>query len=366
MDKSEGEPQSPPPLTVPLPNLSKLSIFPTDEQDMDLDGDETVVNLFLPSSPTPGGQDGLGLEPLPVSTPAQGQRKDPVWIVKRTMRAPTDPPFMQASTRGMANSTLSRTPQLSKNLTHTPRPVGGFPAVHMSTPPWYNLLPDQREHFDAYPELKVWVRDWQASKDADIMMTSDKLKELVTRMTGEKPRLSTLQPEKDIISKKRTKRHKPPYHFLVSDISERARDTLLAYPIISTPGASAYFLPYNPLTPSFLCTVEGFSLSIRTPEAVAESEEIATQIVQRTLEENKIVVTALKNKLIDDATSQHNMDPATDIIRTLEVHLVRGKEAVDRSATARPRKPLWNIFFKQSPPHGMDKLLYVSAADPRD
>ncbi|KAH0582653.1 hypothetical protein H2248_010574, partial [Termitomyces sp. 'cryptogamus'] len=163
---------------------------------------------------------------------------------------------------GQCGDDLSGPQKLPKSPTYTPRPVSGFLAIHLSTLPWYNLLPNQQEGFNSYPEPKVWVRDWQASKDTDIMMTSNKLKELVKQMTRERPKLSTLQSEKDVILKKCNKKRKPPYHFLISSISEKAQQILLANPIISTPGASTFFLPYIPPIPHLLCTIEEFSLSI--------------------------------------------------------------------------------------------------------
>ncbi|KAG6874526.1 hypothetical protein C0992_007639 [Termitomyces sp. T32_za158] len=245
---------------------------------------------------------------------------------------------------------MSTPPQLPRNLTRTSTPVGGFPSVHLSTPPWFNLLPEQRDIFESYPDPKLWVRDWQGSNAADLMTTSERLKELIRGMTGERAKLSTPQQEKEIISKRRFDRHKPPYHFLISGISERAYNIMIAHPIISTPGTSAFFLPYNPPTPSFLCSIEGFTLSIKTPEAVIESEDTAMEIVRKTLVENELTVAFIKSKLTNDITSQHNHDPATELIRTLKVKLGAGEESVDRSLTSKPRKPVWNLFFRQSPP----------------
>lgn len=54
-------------------------------------------------------------------------------------------------------------------------------------PPWFNLLPKQKSNFDTYPDLKVWIWDWQASKEADLMQASDNLiREFIFCMTGER------------------------------------------------------------------------------------------------------------------------------------------------------------------------------------
>lgn len=140
-------------------------------------------------------------------------------------------------------------PQLLKSLLQTPILVGGFPIIHLSTPPWFNLLPNQCAFFDTYPEPKLWIQDWRVSKDMDLMATSDRLKELILHMTEKWAKLSTPQPEKEIIVKYRKDKNKPPYHFLIFSISARANNIFLAHPIISTSETSAFILPYNPPLP---------------------------------------------------------------------------------------------------------------------
>ncbi|KAG6895223.1 hypothetical protein C0992_002505 [Termitomyces sp. T32_za158] len=334
-EREEGE-VSPAPLQVPPPpNFARLTISTEDTQDMDLDEEDTLVEPQYLSSPSPSGHFRASPSPQRPNTPPQGGRSDPPWIIRRS---------------GNQTNKTSTPPQLPKNLSRTPTPVGGFPDVHLSTPPWFNLLPEQRNFFESYQGPKLWVREWQGSNAADLMTASEKLKELIRGMTSERAKLSTPQQEKELVSKRRFDRHKPPYHFLVSGISERAYEIIIANPIISTPGTSAFFLPYNPPTPVFLCSIEGFTLGIRTKDAINESEDIATTIVRKTLSESEPTVAFIKSKLLDDDTSQHNHDPALEIIRTLEVRLGKGEETVDRSATSKPRKPLWNIFFQHTPP----------------
>lgn len=166
------------------------------------------------------------------------------------------------------------------------------------------------------------------------------LRELIEKMTGKKSKLSTLQPEKDINSKKQNKRHKPPYHFLISDVTKKAMDVMSAYPIISTPKVSAFFLAYTSPTPRFLCIIEGFILSICTPVAITELEGSEALIIQKTLVKSETMVTLLKSKLIDNDALQHNLDPAASILCALKVYLVKNEDTIDHSATARLRKPL--------------------------
>ncbi|KAG6897316.1 hypothetical protein C0992_002492 [Termitomyces sp. T32_za158] len=332
MDESDEDTySSPAPLAIPPPpSMESLTI--SNSTPHDTDGDSTMVNRTPPSSIAAG-------TPLPPDpeTPTPGGRPDPPWIIRRTLRPPADPPFTQLSDRATPSP---GNPRLPKSLIRTPMPVGGFPAIHLSTPPWFNLLPEQRTMFDTYPEPKLWIREWQASNATDQMVTCDKLKELLLRMTRERAKLSTPQQEKKI----------PPFHFLISSISERAGNILAAHTTISTPEVSAFILPYSPPLPLFLCTLEGFTLSIRSQEAVLEAEECATAIVRKTLLENEDIIALLKSKLINDTTSQYNLEPATNIISALEVLLVKGEDAVDRAAQNRPRKPLWNVFFKRPPP----------------
>ncbi|KAG6895326.1 hypothetical protein C0992_001920 [Termitomyces sp. T32_za158] len=231
-----------------------------DVRTPDTDGDTTMIDNSPPNSPVRSAEGEAPSSPTP-QTPTPGARHDPVWIVKRTKKTPGDPPFTQP-TNSRDTNPIPQPPKLPKSLKYTPTPVGGFPEINLSTPPWFNLLPDQRAVFETYPEPKLWIRDWQASKDTDMMATSDRLKELLWCMMGERIKLSTPQPEKEIIVKYRKDKQKPPYHFLISGISTKANDVLGAYAIISTPETTAFILPYCPPLPRFLCSIEGFTLSI--------------------------------------------------------------------------------------------------------
>ena len=123
----------------------------------------------------------------------------------------------------------------------------------------------------------------------------------------------------------------------------------MANPVISTPKASEFMLPYTPALPHFLCTIEGFTMSIQDKEAIVVAEEVVTNIVQKTFETNKTLIMLIKSHLINNKTSQHNPDPVRDIIRALEVELTRGEDTVEQSATTYLKKPRWNIFKLTSP-----------------
>lgn len=170
------------------------------------------------------------------------------------------------------------------------------------------------------------------------MATSNHLKELIAHMTREQVKSSTLQPENKFIIKSRRDKQKPPYHFLISDLSTRANTILLANPIILTPETSAFILSYNPPLLFFLCTLESFMLSIQNKEAIAEAEEMVTTITRKALSKDKALVALVKGRLTKDPTSQYNLDPAIDIIMALKVRLVREEEVVDHATLYRPRK----------------------------
>lgn len=73
------------------------------------------------------------------------------------------------------------------------------------------------------------MRDWQASQEVDLITTSEKLRGLILVMTGERAQLSMPQKGKELYTKRRNDQYKPPYHHLVSDISQRAYDILMAH-----------------------------------------------------------------------------------------------------------------------------------------
>lgn len=347
MDESEGDIYSSPPATIPLPNL--LGAVETADQPSDHDGDTTMVNA-TPDAYTPHHLDESVPHGGTPGTPTPGTRNDPPWIVRRTKKLTEDPPPTQEEQIQLDPPMPTADLNLPDNLIRTPTPIGGFPEIHLTTPPWFNLLPAQKDHFETYPEPKLWIRDWQASKEADLMDTSDKLKDLISRMTGERAKLSTPQQEKDISTRRRNERQNPPFHFLVSDITEGAQGILLSNPIISTPEASAFIVPYHPPVPRFLCTIEGFTLSIRSPEAISDSETEVTRIVKRTLSENEAAVALLKSKIQNDETSQHNMEPALGIIETIDARLAKDEDTIQRTMRIGAKRALWNLLFRQAPP----------------
>ncbi|KAH0590080.1 hypothetical protein H2248_000256 [Termitomyces sp. 'cryptogamus'] len=169
-------------------------------------------------------------------------------------------------------------------------------------------------------------------------------------MTGEKAKLLSPQQEKDIASNKRRERQKPPYHFLVSGISEQAYAVILNNPIISMVEATAFFLPYSPAVPRFLCTIEGFTLSIKDADAIWESEDKVTRIVRDSLLSNDAFIALLKSKLIGDTTLIHNMELATSIISTLVIHFSKLEVLANAHVRLMPTKPLWNIYSRDDLP----------------
>ncbi|KAH0589178.1 hypothetical protein J132_09037 [Termitomyces sp. J132] len=312
-----------------------------------------MVDSPPPPSPSPTGR---GDTHMPQANPTR--RADPPWTVERTIRSPpashqdpaTTPPPSQPMISQDVSQLSNLQPRLPISLIRSPRPAGGFPAIHLSTPPWYNLQPDQRAHFDLYPEPKFWVRGWQGSKKVDLVIASEDLKGLILRMTGEKAKLLSPQQEKDIASNKRGECQKPPYHFLVSRISEQAYAVILNNPIISMAEATAFFLPYSPAVPRFLCTIEGFTLSVKDADAIWESEDEVTCIVRDSLLSNDAFIALLKSKLIGDTTLIHNMKPATSIISTLAIHFSKPEVLANAHVRLTPTKPLWNIYSRDDLP----------------
>lgn len=221
-------------------------------------------------------------------------------------------------------------PQLPHNLVHMPILSRGFPAVYLSTSLWYNIHPEQRAHFDLYPQPKLWARVWQGSKMANLVLINEDLRSLILKMTGERAKLSSLQQEKNIATNKRGERQKPPYHFLVSRISEQAYRIIANNPIISTSETTAFFLTYIPAAPCFLCTIEGFTLSVKDQKSIQESEEEVMRIVKNILSTNDMFIALLKSKLVDDITLQHNMNPVTDMIMHIEVRFSKPEDLVNK------------------------------------
>lgn len=132
-------------MVSPPPNLSQLNLLSDREQDMDLNEDITVVNSQLPSSLTPSGEHDQQQQ-ITGETSTKDCKADSAWIVQCTKRIPANPLFTQSSLAGQKTTEIDNSSQLPKKLTHTSALLGSFLLIYLSTPPWFNLLPEQREH----------------------------------------------------------------------------------------------------------------------------------------------------------------------------------------------------------------------------
>ncbi|KAG6862726.1 hypothetical protein C0993_001809, partial [Termitomyces sp. T159_Od127] len=103
---------------------------------------------------------------------------------------------------------------------------------------------------------------------------------------------------------------------------------------------TAFILPFNPPVPQFLCIVEGFTLSIRTPKAINEFKEEAPCIITMTLLGNEEIIAFIKSKIIGNDTSQHNLDPAKEMITLIEVKLIKGDETTTWAVKFGAKKPM--------------------------
>lgn len=79
MDKSDGKLQSQLPPNVPLLlNLSGMTILSEGVQDMDLNGDKTLINTYVPSSLSSMDSPDRELTPQPFITPVHKKKMDSI------------------------------------------------------------------------------------------------------------------------------------------------------------------------------------------------------------------------------------------------------------------------------------------------
>lgn len=179
---------------------------------------------------------------------------------------------------------------------------------------------------------------------ADLVATSKDITILITKITGERAKLSSSQQKKDLAMNKRSEHQKPPYHFLVTSVTTTAYNVIINNPIISTAKATAFFLPYSLLVSKFLCTIKGFILSVKDMPMIRELEEEATCIIRDTLLSENPFIDLLKSKLTNNLTLQHDVELATSIISSIEI-LFSKPEILETSPIKKiMRKTLWNVY----------------------
>ncbi|KAI6147865.1 hypothetical protein BKA82DRAFT_139956 [Pisolithus tinctorius] len=181
------------------------------------------------------------------------------------------------------------------------------------------------------PGPKAWVRPWRTKFEHNVEAMWSKLRTLVQWVVGKDTSTNLIisTPQQD--STFTMERNPPPWHFLISGLSQEAMSFLVNLQVISTPDITVFTLPFAQPTPTFLCTLENFTL----PDS-PESNAIVADVVKHAMQSDDLIPYFIKG-----------LDPNPDVLPTLinSIHIT----SICIANNIRCKQMLWNIYCSYTP-----------------
>lgn len=270
-------------------------------------GTTATTALPTPSQPT--------IPPPPLPPPAATDATDANWVLP-SFEHPTPPACV---------------PTDSLTLEVTPRPPSGFPIPQLGDSMTRRLDPLLRTAWAGKPDPKAWVRAWRAKFEPDAEATYSKLKNLIHKVVGRDAATSLVisTPQED--DSFTLERYPPPWHFLISGLSQSAMDFLVSMQVISTAELTVFILPFIQPVPTYLCTLENFTL----PDS-PESNTTVAGIVKRALSSHDVFTEYVRSE-------DPNPDTLATVINSIYVTSLRIATTTSRKQT------LWNVYCSRPP-----------------
>ncbi|KAG1789815.1 uncharacterized protein HD556DRAFT_1311014 [Suillus plorans] len=239
--------------------------------------------------------------------------------------------FLQTGAPNGTN-TVNGVITLHNGLKITAPPTGGFPSPQLGQSVWRNVAPALRERWPQKAGPKPWVRTFRAKYEDNMQMTNIKMRNLIALTIGETAAapllLSTPSAEGDLYE-----RLPPPYHFLISSISQPAVTRLTGLGICSSPEITCFFIPYNQPLPNYICTLERFTL----PDCAESNAEIAS-LVKQTIHMHPNI-----SLFIHDHIPTPNAEAAIKVMNSIRIASLT--IAVSRTIS----HTVWNVYADSLP-----------------
>ena len=199
-----------------------------------------------------------------------------------------------------------------------------------------NLDQRQRLLWSAKFGPKAWVRTYRAHFEPNAQETLTKITTLLTNLLGENPSLLISAPTPDVpIS---DERHPPPWHYLISSISQEEIDKLVDWQVFSTPDITVFIVPFDQPLPKYICTLKNFPLQ-DTPNSTSK----VTEIVKSTLHRAPDIGDLLTAEGVDYPTAYKAIESFT--VTSFRI-----------SVSATKKQTLWNVYCFDPPPIPLDKF----------
>ncbi|KAG6808060.1 hypothetical protein H0H92_005545 [Tricholoma furcatifolium] len=164
-------------------------------------------------------------------TPEQ-QRDEPVQERPTNHQQVANPQPVVVARNAQVEDAHPPPPGLPPNVVvpdYTVPPAMGFPTIHLGTLPNYFMDEHTMKDFDSRPEPKFWARMWMGVHDEErSILDINAIRRHIYYKTGEKALVIPPMRRDEIVKATgRMKRFHPPYHYLVTGLSQDAAQRCL-------------------------------------------------------------------------------------------------------------------------------------------
>ncbi|KAI5985831.1 hypothetical protein EDD15DRAFT_2139599, partial [Pisolithus albus] len=281
--------------------------------------------------PPPPPAHGVPAPPEPSGLPPPGTIPPQPTALPPPLPQPSTPMPVASSGDSHVPVTPATAPITNNTLEITPRPPCGFPEPQLGDSITRGLDKLLSSAWLSKPGPKAWIRPWRAKLEPDAEATYTKLRNLIQWVVGQEASASLVISTPQVDDSFTMERHPPPWHFLVSGLSKDATDFLVGLKVISTPECTAFTLPFTQPVPTYLCTVENFTL----PDSPASNAIVAG-----------VVIKALRSY---DLFTEYfrGEDPNPDVLATFLNSIYVTSLHIAISATR--KQTLWNVYCSRPP-----------------
>lgn len=330
----------------PVPRTQPMSLFQAHHAQQPHEpglGDEN------PTAPHASSEDIHMAEPLtraPIPDNDGDKAGQPPHITIPPQSAEAVTPVLEAtptSTYFVEDAHLAKNGIFSSinGLKRTATPLDGFPIPQLGASVWRNIPPAMKGRWQAKKGPKLWARLHRAGYASDLSAQALGIRGLIQRF-ADAPDVLVSTPIAETLP---TGKYSPPWHFLVSGISQHVCDRLVGIQVIATEAITIFTLPFIETLPKHIGTLERFSLG-DTEQDIA----VVVKAVQSNLEANPHIAT-----FVNSHTPNAN---ATTVPRAYASIRVTTLQIQDSNFTQHTG---WNVYCDDPPPMSIDSYFQWTA-----
>lgn len=293
-------------------------------------GSPTHLNQPLGTSPGFNAASPWRTMPDPSQNPKQGRvRVNSLGLssVHTYRREPREEIFRDVKTDNfiMTNTT---------GLQRTAKPNGGWPKIHLGIHPFENVTGSQIASWKRVATPKVWARLFRSKYETNSLATVDKTRALLKNLVRVESdvTLGVSFPLQDHAME--SERFPPPYHMMISSLSDMQIDHLISLEVVSTKDITLIFKLFSDTRPTFVMTIYGL-IFVDSEEA----RSAVTSLIVNGIQESEQVI-----KHIVECAPDHPDRVVSDILNNISVKFLEVKRNRVNGGDFRG----WNIFLHHS------------------